>query len=498
HYYVKDLRVFAATAAGILLAIGFNKFTAYFTHPKHAPVREIARSSRTGAATNILTGLSVGYESTVWAILIIAATILVSVFIYTVQMGQPLAHGLLIAGAVVAVVVGIWMYRRTRQIDLGIFTALGVFVVALILSTFRAESGAQRITFILYSVSLAGIGMLSHTGNNVSMDAFGPIADNANGIGEMADLEPDARQIMADLDAVGNTTKAITKGIAIASAVIAAVSLFGAFITDIAKVARELNVPALNVIDVADPMVFIGLLIGGALPFLFSSLTIRAVGRAAGLIVEEVRRQFRIPGVLEWKRKPDYARAVSICTMAAQKELVSLGLIAVLTPIIVGFLLKEAALGGFLAGVILTGQLLAVFMANAGGAWDNAKKLIEDGWYGGKRSEPHRAAVVGDTVGDPLKDTAGPALNPMIKVINLVSLLVAPLIVRVGHNAAARPYVYAVAVFGLAVVVGAILYSKKEIGFGAEQEALPAIGLQAQLSAEGSAPADQDPSEGRR
>ncbi len=499
HYYVKDLRVFAATAAGILLAVGFNKFTAYFTHPKHPPVKEIARSSRTGAATNILTGLSVGYESTVWAILIIAATILVSVFIYTVQMQQPIAQGLLIGGAIVGALAGIWTYRRTRQIDLGIFSALGVFVVALILSTFRAESGAQRVTFILYSVSLAGIGMLSHTGNNVSMDAFGPIADNANGIGEMADLEPEARQIMADLDAVGNTTKAITKGIAIASAVIAAVSLFGAFITDIAKVARELNVPALNVIDVADPMVFIGLLIGGALPFLFSSLTIRAVGRAAGLIVEEVRRQFRIPGVLEWKVKPDYARAVTICTAAAQKELVSLGLLAVLTPIIVGFLLKEAALGGFLAGVILTGQLLAVFMANAGGAWDNAKKVIEDGWYGGKRSEPHRAAVVGDTVGDPLKDTAGPALNPMIKVINLVSLLVAPLIVRVGQNPTARPYVYAVAAVGLVVVIGAIFYSKKEIGFGADQEVLPTTqGLEVQLPAGGGSPPDPDSSEGSR
>ncbi len=499
HFYVKDLRVFAATAAGILLAIGFNKFTAYFTHPKHPPVQEIARSSRTGAATNILTGLSVGYESTVWAILIIAATILVSVLIYTVQMGSTLSSGLLIGGAVVAVVVGAWTYRRTRQIDLGIFSALGVFVIALILSTFRAESGAQRVTFILYSVSLAGIGMLSHTGNNVSMDAFGPIADNANGIGEMADLEPAARQIMADLDAVGNTTKAITKGIAIASAVIAAVSLFGAFITDIAKVARELGVEALNVIDIADPMVFIGLLIGGALPFLFSSLTIRAVGRAAGLIVEEVRRQFRIPGVLEWKVKPDYARAVTICTAAAQKELVSLGLLAVLTPIIVGFLLKEAALGGFLAGVILTGQLLAVFMANAGGAWDNAKKLIEDGWYGGKRSEPHRAAVVGDTVGDPLKDTAGPALNPMIKVINLVSLLVAPLVVRVGQNPAARPYVYAVAAVGLIVVIGAILYSKKEIGFGAEPEVLPTSeGLEVELAAGGNPPADPNQSDKNR
>ena len=483
-FYVRDLRVFAATAAGILLAVGFNKFTAYFTHPKHAPVKEIARSSRTGAATNILTGLAAGYESTVWAILIIAATILVSVFIYSAQVSRPLAGGILIGGGVLAVVVGAITWRRTRQVDLGVFAALGAFVVALIISTFQAETGAQKVTFILYSVSLAGIGMLSHTGNNVSMDAFGPIADNANGIGEMADLEPQSRQILTELDAVGNTTKAITKGIAIASAVIAAVSLFGAFVTDIGRVARETGAKVLTAIDVADPMVFIGLLIGGAIPFLFSSLTIRAVGRAAGLIVEEVRRQFRIPGVLEWKVKPDYARAVTICTTAAQKELVGLGLLAVLTPIIVGFLLKEAALGGFLAGVILVGQLLAVFMVNSGGAWDNAKKVIEDGWYGGKRSEPHRAAVVGDTVGDPLKDTAGPALNPMIKVINLVSLLVAPLIVRVGQNAALKPYVYATAGVGLVIVVAAIFYSKKPIGFGSDAEVLATDeGLEHQVQA---------------
>ncbi|MGB9724647.1 MAG: V-type H(+)-translocating pyrophosphatase [Chloroflexia bacterium] len=474
HFYVGDLRVFAATAAGILLAVGFNKFTAYFTHPKNAPVKEIARSSRTGAATNLLTGLSVGYESTVWAILIIAATILLAVFIYTVQVGRAVSTGILIGGAVLALLAGFYFYRRTRHIELGIFSALGVLVVAVIIASFSTEGMTlqSRITFILYSVSLAGIGMLSHTGNNVSMDAFGPIADNAGGIGEMADLEPQARQILAELDAVGNTTKAITKGIAIASAVIAAVSLFGAYITDIGKVAQEVGAEALRVIDVADPMVFIGLLIGGAMPFLFSALTIRAVGRAAGLIVEEVRRQFRIPGVLEWKVKPDYARAVTICTAAAQKELVSLGLLAVLTPIIVGFFLKEAALGGFLAGVIVVGQLLAVFMANAGGAWDNAKKVIEDGWYGGKRSEAHRAAVVGDTVGDPLKDTAGPALNPMIKVINLVSLLVAPLIVRLGKEAHLQPYIYAAAGVGLAVVIAAILYSKKEIGFGVDQEVL--------------------------
>ena len=390
-YYVHDMRVFWATVTGILLAICFNKYTAYFTHPSRSPVKQIAKSTRTGAATTILAGLAVGYESTVWAIFIIALAILASVMIF---------------------------------------------------------SGAGR-AFVLYSVALCGIGMLSHTGNNVSMDAFGPIADNAEGIGEMAGAEPHARRIMADLDAAGNITKAITKGIAIASAVIAAVSLFGSYIETTGLVA----------IDVTDPLVFIGMLIGGAIPFLFSSLTIRAVGRAASLIVEEVRRQFRIPGVLEWRVEPDYARAVSICTAAAQKELIGLGLLTILTPIIVGFLLYEEALGGFLAGIILTGQLLAVFMATAGGAWDNAKKTIENGLYGGKGSEPHKASVIGDTVGDPLKDTAGPALNPLIKVINLVSLLIAPLVV--ANKKLTPPVAIAMAV-AIIIVAVTIWYSKQE------------------------------------
>jgi len=392
-YYVHDLRVFWATVTGILLAICFNKYTAYFTHPSKTPVKQIAKSTRTGAATTILAGLAVGYESTVWAIFIIALAIFASVLIF---------------------------------------------------------SGAG-LAFVLYSVALCGIGMLSLTGNNVSMDAFGSIADNAEGIGEMAGAEPHACRIMADLDAAGNTTKAITKGVAIASAVIAAVSLFGSFV-EITGLREE----GLNV---ADPRVFIGMLIGGAIPFLFSSLTIRAVGRAASLIMEEVRRQFRIPGVLEWRVEPDYARAVSICTAAAQRELIGLGLLALLAPIIVGFLFHKEALGGFLAGIILTGQLLAVFMANAGGAWDNAKKTIEDGLYGGKGSEPHKASVIGDTVGDPLKDTAGPALNPLIKVINLVSLLIAPLVV--ANKELTPPVAIAVAV-AIIIVAVAIWYSKQE------------------------------------
>jgi K(+)-stimulated pyrophosphate-energized sodium pump len=277
------------------------------------------------------------------------------------------------------------------------------------------------------------------------MDSFGPIADNANGIGEMAwhDQEDEetiqARQIMADLDAVGNTTKAITKGVAIGSAVIAAVSLFGSFLVDVSRAQQTLGMPLTDQmrsvgIRVDLPMVFVGLLIGGALPWLFSSFAIKAVARAAALIVEEVRRQFKL-GVLEGKIKPDYRQAVEISTSAAQKELISLALLAVVTPIIVGMVFQVEALGGFLAGIILSGQLLAVYMNNAGGAWDNAKKLIEDepadpSHNLGKGSERHMAGVVGDTVGDPLKDTAGPALNPMIKVVNLVSVIIAPIVVQ--------------------------------------------------------------------
>ncbi len=404
HFYAKDIRFFWATFAGIVLAMAINYLTDYFTGTNHAPVQEIARSARTGSATTILSGLASGYESTVWAIFIIALAILASVIIFH---GEPM--------------------------------------------------------LIFYGVALTGIGMLTLTGNNVSMDAFGPIADNANGIGEMTGMEPKARQIMADLDAVGNTTKAITKGIAIASAVIAAVCLFGSF-------TEETGIKAFA-INVVKPQVFIGLLIGGAIPFLFSSLTIRAVARAASLIIEEVRRQFRIPGVMEGTVKPDYARAVSICTTAAQKELIGLGLLAVLSPIIVGFLLHEEALGAFLAGIILTGQLLAVFMANAGGAWDNAKKTIEDGLYGGKGSEAHKASVVGDTVGDPLKDTAGPALNPMIKVINLVSVIIAPIIVKLAKNVnlSARVLVYVFVAVCIVIVGVAIWYSKKEARFIVEE-----------------------------
>jgi K(+)-stimulated pyrophosphate-energized sodium pump len=408
---VVDWRPFFVTLSGVVLAIVLDKLTEYFTSTHYSPVKEISKTSQTGSATNILSGLALGMESSVWAILVISASIFTSVLIYS---GEP---------------------------------------------------AATQFTAILYGVSLTGIGMLLLTGNTISMDSFGPISDNANGIGEMAGLDKNARNVMDDLDAVGNTTKAVTKGIAIGSAVIAAVALYGSYFTDVNKVLQQMinegrqGVELLASINVAAPPVFIGLLIGGAVPFLFSALTIRAVSRAAAQIVNEVRRQFRIPGLMEGKVQPDYARAVQISTTAAQKELISLGLIAVMVPIIVGFTLGVEALGGFLAGIILTGQLMAVFQANAGGAWDNAKKYIEEGNFGGKHSEPHKAAVVGDTVGDPLKDTAGPALNPMIKVINLVALIIAPIVVTIEPGS---PGVIIAMIICVAALIWAIWQSKRE------------------------------------
>ena len=392
-----------AVTVGVILAILIDRLTEYFTGTHKNPVRAIKKAADTGPATLILQGVAVGYESSVWAVLVIAATIFSSILIFS-----------------------------------------GVDVTGLDASAGISE-GVARSAFILYGVAMTGIGMLTLTGNNVAMDSFGPIADNANGIGEMSwsgmqDKETRAaQQIMADLDAVGNTTKAITKGVAIGSAVIASVSLFGSFLVDVSRAQMAAGIPVAEQIRsvgirVDIPQVFVGVLIGGALPWLFSSFAIQAVSRAASLIVEEVRRQFKL-GVLDGKIKPDYRQAVSISTEAAQKELVSLALLGVVTPVVVGLVLQVEALGGFLAGIILSGQLLAVFMNNAGGAWDNAKKLIEDEprepfQNQGKGSERHKAGVVGDTVGDPMKDTAGPALNPMIKVVNLVSVIIAPIIVQ--------------------------------------------------------------------
>jgi len=359
-------------------------------------VKEIAESALTGPATTILSGFSIGLESTVWALLAVAGAI-ISAFL--------LGHNL-----------------------------------------------AEK----LYFIALSGMGMLTTVGVIVSMDTYGPVSDNAHGIAEMSGgLGEKADKIMAGLDAVGNTTKAITKGLAIATAVIAATSLFGSF--------REIlieNGAWPGGIRVDRPDVLVGLLIGGAVAFLFASLAIRAVSRAAGQVVVEVRNQFRDhPGIMDYTEKPDYAAVVDICTKTSLRELMTPGLLAVLMPVVVGFGLRAEALGAYLAGVILTGQLLAVMLSNAGGAWDNAKKLVEEGLYGGKGSEAHTATVIGDTVGDPFKDTAGPALNPLIKVMNLVALLIAPLVVQKAHNTTLRAFVVVV---GVAIIGGAITYSKKQ------------------------------------
>jgi K(+)-stimulated pyrophosphate-energized sodium pump len=418
-------RMPTAVGVGVLLAILIDRLTEYFTGTHAAPVNDIKKAADTGAATLILNGITVGFESSVWSVLVIALTIVASIFIF---------------GSIPGV------------------------------------EGVERATFILYGVAMTGIGMLTLTGNNVAMDSFGPIADNANGIGEMSwsgktdKATKDAQQIMADLDAVGNTTKAITKGVAIGSAVIAAVSLFGSFLVDVSRAQASQGIAPDKLIDaigirVDSPQVFVGMLIGGALPWLFSSFAIQAVTRAASLIVLEVRRQFKL-GVLEGKVKPDYKQAVEISTTAAQKELVSLALLGIITPIVVGLTLKVEALGGFLAGIIVSGQLLAVFLNNSGGAWDNAKKLIEDEPKDpaknlGKGSERHKAAVVGDTVGDPFKDTAGPALNPMIKVVNLVAVIIAPIIVQYqGVTGGALVVVWVIAIALIGVLAWAIMRSK--------------------------------------
>ncbi|WP_428049830.1 sodium-translocating pyrophosphatase [Candidatus Avelusimicrobium caledoniensis] len=427
-------RPFAATTIGILLAICIDRLTEYFTGTEGKPVQEIKKATATGSATTILSGIAVGFESAVWTTLVIAASIFLSVVVF---------------------------------------------------GTIDGLSPVEKFNFILYGVAMTGIGMLTLTGNNVAMDSFGPIADNANGIGEMSwhghddEETKKARQIMADLDGVGNTTKAITKGVAIGSAVIAAVSLFASYMVDVSNVQRLLNdawaaagdSKALELLSnvgivVSNPVVFVGMLIGGALPWLFSSFAINAVSRAAALIVQEVRRQFK-GGVLEGKAKPDYTRAVNISTVAAQKELVILALLGIVSPIIVGLAFGVEALGGFLAGIIVSGQLLAVFMSNAGGAWDNAKKVVEDepsdiAANTGKGSERHKASVVGDTVGDPLKDTAGPAVNPLIKVVNMVAVIVAPIIVNYHNDFTPLGKLgWVVVIALLAVLSWAILSSKK-------------------------------------
>ncbi|MGH3667125.1 MAG: sodium-translocating pyrophosphatase, partial [Acidimicrobiia bacterium] len=404
-------KVFGAVVTGLVLAQVVSRLTEYFTSTESKPVQEIAEATQTGPATTVLSGVSSGLESSVWAIVAIAG-------------------------------------------------ALGVAIVL----------GGGNIQFSLYLVALTGMGMLATTGVVVSEDTFGPVADNAAGIAEMSgEFHGEARKVMVGLDAVGNTTKAVTKGFAIGSAVVAAVALFASFIETIggelglvAEGSDLFSLPETS-INVADPTAFIGLLIGGSIAFMFSGLAIRAVGRTAAVVVQEVRRQFADGAIMRGDRRPDYGPVIDICTAASLRELLTPALLAVLTPVIVGFGINYFALGAFLAGSILTGQLMANFLSNSGGAWDNAKKYIEDGHYGGKGSESHKAAVIGDTVGEPYKDTAGPALNPLIKVMNLISLLVLPAVILLQDSAAR----YWIAGISLVILLSAITWSKLQPSVGA-------------------------------
>ena len=409
---------FGAVLIGIVLAAAIQVLTGFFTEVGRRPVNDVAASSKTGAATVILAGISVGFESAVYSALLIAA---------------------------------------------GVF---GAFLL-----------GHGSIVLSLLAVALAGTGLLTTVGVIVAMDTFGPISDNAQGIAEMSgDVKGEGAQILTQLDAVGNTTKAITKGIAIATAVLAATALFGAF-TDAIKLAvsdagksfadstgnflDSANLAFNGVLNVADPRALVGLIIGAAVVFMFSGLAVNAVSRAAGAVVHEVREQFRLhPGIMAGTEKPEYGRVVDICTRDSLRELATPGLLAVMAPIAVGFGLGVGALGAYLAGAIGTGTLMAVFLSNSGGAWDNAKKMVEDGNHGGKGSESHKATIVGDTVGDPFKDTAGPAINPLIKVMNLVGLLITPAVVSLalgGHNVINK----AISAGAVLVIIFAIVRSRR-------------------------------------
>jgi K(+)-stimulated pyrophosphate-energized sodium pump len=490
YFYAGDLRMGVLNAVGVALAVVFNPLTAYATSWQSKRVQQISASTRFGPALVILEGLSLGYLSSAWAVTAIVVALAGSILIYSAALPTGIATIVLYAAIVIGVVGGIYRAVRKKAWVDGLIFGMWVLVLGFFLFS-MAPLGAGDVlpeffvdgkvtadslfTYILFGVSMIGVGMLSHTGNNVSMDTFGPIADNANGIGEVAGMEEEQRKIMADLDAAGNTTKAITKGVAIGSAVIATLSLYGAFFTDIKRVwPADLRGPYEAVVNLTNPTVFVGLLIGGMLPLLFGGLMIKAVNRAASQMMAEVRRQLRIPAVWEGKQTPDYTRAVEISTKAAQSELVPLGSIAVLAPIIVGLLLKEQALGAFLAGIIVSGQLLAVFMANAGGAWDNAKKYVEDGNFGGKGTPQHEAAVVGDIVGDPLKDTAGPALNPMIKVMNMVGLIMAPIVVEFAGFSALT---IGIIVGGFAIVIWAYSRSDRDFDLIEDEAGLEAISV---------------------
>ncbi|MEN3610991.1 sodium-translocating pyrophosphatase [Plantactinospora sp. ZYX-F-223] len=405
-----DPRILAigAVVIGIVLAAAIQALTGYFTETNRRPVQDIGKSSLTGPATVVLAGISVGLESAVYSALLIGA---------------------------------------------GVF---GAFLL-----------GGGSLTLSLFAVALAGTGLLTTVGVIVAMDTFGPISDNAQGIAEMSgDIDEQGARTLTELDAVGNTTKAITKGIAIATAVLAATALFGSYTDTLGTALRDagsdLSIDGL--LNVANPRNLVGLIVGAAVVFLFSGLAINAVSRSAGAVVMEVRRQFReLPGIMDYSQRPEYGKVVDICTRDAQRELMTPGLLAILAPIAVGFGLGPGALAAYLAGAIGAGTLMAVFLANSGGAWDNAKKLVEDGAFGGKGSDAHAATVIGDTVGDPFKDTAGPAINPLIKVMNLVSLLIAPAVVAwsVGEdkNTGLR---IGVAVVAALIIVAAVVFSKRK------------------------------------
>ncbi len=479
YFYAGDLRMGVLNAIGVALAVAFNPLTAYATSWESKRVQNISAATRFGPALVILEGMSLGYLSSVWAVMVVIVALAAAILIFSAGLPAAIASIVLYAAIAIGVVGGIVQWIRHKAWIEGLIFLMWTLVAGLFLYSMEPVTDNAFI-YILFGVSMIGVGMLSHTGNNVSMDTFGPIADNANGIGEVAGMGPEQRQIMADLDAAGNTTKAITKGVAIGSAVVAALSLYGSFFIDIQRVwPEDLRGPFEQVVNLTNPTVFVGLLIGGMLPPLFGGLLIKAVNRAASQMMAEVRRQLRIPAIWSGEQRPDYSRAVMISTRAAQAELVPLGTIAVLAPIVVGLLLKEQALGSFLAGVIVSGVLLAVYMANAGGAWDNAKKYVEDGNFGGKGTDNHAAAVVGDIVGDPLKDTAGPALNPMIKVMNLVGLIVAPIVVEYyGFS----PVTVAIIIVGVLAIIWAVRRSDRE--FSLVGEGTEALGSTVKASAD--------------
>jgi K(+)-stimulated pyrophosphate-energized sodium pump len=393
---------------GIALAAIIQALTGYFTETTRRPVQDIGKTALTGPATVILAGVSVGFESAVYSAIVIAA---------------------------------------------------GVYGAYLL--------GGGTIVLSLFAVALAGTGLLTTVGVIVAMDTFGPISDNAQGIAEMSgDIDEKGARTLTELDAVGNTTKAITKGIAIATAVLAATALFGSYTDTVGAALRSANVSTdLNtILSVANPSNLVGVLLGAAVVFLFSGLAINAVSRSAGAVVFEVRRQFKeLPGIMDGSQRPEYGKVVDICTRDAQRELITPGLLAILAPVAVGFGLGVGPLAAYLAGVVGTGTLMAVFLANSGGAWDNAKKSVEDGLHGGKGSSAHEATIIGDTVGDPFKDTAGPAINPLMKVMNLVALLIAPAVVTFSTGDAQNtPLRIGIAVVAALIVAAAVVFSKRK------------------------------------